>query len=161
MLENSYDRKQPSQSEISEIHRLFLARRDHTVSRANSTPIGSTTIENCEIMHTQERNVHGKIFGGFLIREMVELAWVAACKYAEDYVLIEDLTSIYFKKPVDVGSRLTLKSRITYVQGNRLIITVEAYTAKFTDKKETLACTLQLIAKSTKGLQEVHPESYE
>jgi len=33
-------------------------------------------------MHTQERNIHGKIFGGFLIREMIELGWVAACKYA-------------------------------------------------------------------------------
>lgn len=86
-------------------------------------------------MHTQERNAHGKIFGGFLIREMLEIGWVAACKYAEDYVIIEDLTNIYFKKPVDVGSRLTLKSRITYVQNNRMVITVEAYTAKFTDKK--------------------------
>jgi acyl-CoA hydrolase len=47
---------------------------------------------------------------------MVELGWVAACKYAEDYVIIEDLTNIYFKKPVDVGSRLTLKSRVTYVK---------------------------------------------
>lgn len=90
----------------------------------NSTPIGSTVIENCEIMHTQERNIHGKIFGGFLIREMLEVGWVAACKYAEDYVLIEDLTNIYFKKPVDVGSRLTLKSRITYVENNHLTITV-------------------------------------
>jgi acyl-CoA hydrolase len=33
-------------------------------------------------MHTQNRNVHGKVFGGFLIREMIELAWVAGCKYA-------------------------------------------------------------------------------
>ena len=86
-------------------------------------------------MHTQERNVHGKIFGGFLIREMLEIGWVAACKYAQDYVLIEDLTNIYFKRPVDIGSRLTLKSRITYVQSNRMVIAVEAYTAKFTDKK--------------------------
>lgn len=31
-------------------------------------PIGSTKIENNLIMHSQERNVHGKIFGGFLMR---------------------------------------------------------------------------------------------
>lgn len=126
-----------------------------------STPIGRTLIENCEIMHTQERNVHGKIFGGFLVREMVELGWVAACKYAEDYVIMEDFTNIYFKRPVDIGSRLTLKASITFVQGNRLVITVEAYTAKFTDKKETLACVLNLIAKASKDITPVHPESYE
>ena len=72
-------------------------------------------IENCEIMHTQKRNVHGKIFGGFLIRQMIEIAWVAGCKYSEDYIIMEDLTNIYFKQPVDIGSRLTLKAKVTYV----------------------------------------------
>jgi acyl-coenzyme A thioesterase 9 len=75
-------------------------------------------------MHTQERNVHGKIFGGFLIREMVEIGWVSACKFAEDYVIMEDLTNIYFKKPVDVGCRLTLRAMITYVEKSRVVITV-------------------------------------
>lgn len=83
-------------------------------------------------MHTQQRNIHGKIFGGFLIRNMIELAWVAGCKYAEDFVVMEDLTNIYFKKPVDVGCRLTLKATVTYVEGNRVVTTVEAFTSKFT-----------------------------
>jgi acyl-coenzyme A thioesterase 9 len=134
-IENSYDKKPPNQAEIAELHQMFLDRKGNSLSRANSASIGSTVIENCEIMHTQERNVHGKIFGGFLVREMVELGWVAACKFTEDYVIMEDLTNIYFKKPVDVGSRLTLRASITYVEHNRVVITVEAYTAKFTDKK--------------------------
>jgi acyl-coenzyme A thioesterase 9 len=66
-------------------------------------------------MHTQERNIHGKIFGGYLMREMIEIGWVAACKYTEDYMLMEDVTNVYFKQPVDVGSRLILKAQITYV----------------------------------------------
>jgi len=28
-------------------------------------------------MHLQDRNIHGKIFGGFLMREMLEVGWVA------------------------------------------------------------------------------------
>lgn len=55
---------------------------------------------------------------------MVELGWVAACKYAEDYVIMEDFTNIYFKRPVDIGSRLTLRASITFVEGNRVVITV-------------------------------------
>lgn len=55
---------------------------------------------------------------------MVEIGWVSACKFAEDYVIMEDLTNIYFKKPVDVGCRLTLKAMITYVENSRVIITV-------------------------------------
>lgn len=49
------------------------------------------------------------------MREMIEIGWVAACKYAEDYMLMEDVTNVYFKQPVDVGSRLILKAQITYV----------------------------------------------
>ena len=66
-------------------------------------------------MHSQNRNIHGKTFGGFLIKEMIELAWLTGCKYAEDEISIENLTNIYFKKPVDIGSRLTLKAMVTYV----------------------------------------------
>jgi acyl-CoA hydrolase len=32
-------------------------------------------------MHSQERNVHGKIFGGFLMREMLETGWFAGKKF--------------------------------------------------------------------------------
>lgn len=111
-------------------------------------------------MHTQARNIHGKTFGGFLIRNMIELAWVAGCKYAEDFVIMEDLTNIYFKKPVDVGCRLTLKATVTYVSGNRLIVTVEAFTSKFSEKTETLACYMHLISRSSKEMKGVHPETY-
>jgi len=32
-------------------------------------------------MHLQDRNVHGKIFGGYLMREMLEIGWVAGKKF--------------------------------------------------------------------------------
>lgn len=65
-LENSYDKTAPNQIEIKELHQIFLERKDNLLH--NSLPIGLTKVQNSEIMHTQERNVHGKIFGGFLIR---------------------------------------------------------------------------------------------
>jgi acyl-CoA hydrolase len=55
---------------------------------------------------------------------MVEIGWVSACKFAENYVIIEDLTNIYFKRPVDIGCRLTLRAMITYVVDDRVVITV-------------------------------------
>ena len=79
--------------------------------------------------------MHGKIFGGFLIKEMIELGWGAACRHAGNFIVVEDLTNIYFKKPVDIGCRLTLKAMVTYVEEERVVITVEAYTSKFTEKK--------------------------
>ena len=70
-----------------------------------------------------------------MIREMIEIGWVAGCRHAEQYVIMEDMTNIYFKRPVDIGCRLTLKAMATYVQGNRAVITIEAYTAKFTENR--------------------------
>lgn len=55
---------------------------------------------------------------------MIELAWVAGCKYTEDFITMEELTNIYFKKPVDIGCRLTLKAMVTFVEGSRVVITV-------------------------------------
>lgn len=92
---------------------------------------------------------------------MIEVGWVAACKQAGDYMILEGVTNIYFKRPVDVGCRLTLKAQVTYVENKRMVITVEAYTAKFTDKQETLACYLHLVAKGSAEMKPVHPESYE
>jgi len=55
---------------------------------------------------------------------MYEIGWLLGCKYAEDYIELCDLTNIYFKKPVDIGCRLALKAQVTYVEKNRLVITV-------------------------------------
>lgn len=103
---------------------MFLDRKHRSEIVINTTPIAETVISICKVMHTQNRNVHGKVFGGFLIREMIELAWVAGCKYAEDFITMEELTNIYFKKPVDIGSRLTLKAMVTFVEGSRVVLTV-------------------------------------
>ena len=88
-MESSYDRTHPSLQDIQEIHGIYLKRKAESAAlQETSSPISKTLIETCEIMHTQERNLHGKTFGGFLIRNMIELAWVCGCKYAEDFVIM-------------------------------------------------------------------------
>lgn len=121
-MENSYDKKAPNQKELEEIHTLFLRRKNEITD--SSVPISKTVIMNSNIMQTELRNVHSKIFGGHLMREMLELGWVVACKYTGQLVAIEDLTNIYFKKPVEIGTRLTLKAQVTYVEKDRVVITV-------------------------------------
>jgi acyl-coenzyme A thioesterase 9 len=161
-MSNSYDKKPPTEQEIDEIHKMYLRQKvNNDESLPRTCPIAETVVTVSQVMHTQSRNVHGKIFGGFLIREMIELGWVASCRYAEEMVSIEDLTNIYFKRPVDVGCRLTLKAMVTYVDGDRMVITIEAYTSAMTGKQETLACFMHLVVKSKKDLRNVHPVTYE
>jgi hypothetical protein len=42
VLENSYDKKPPSQAEISEIHQMFLSRQEWLSPHANSNLIATT-----------------------------------------------------------------------------------------------------------------------
>jgi acyl-coenzyme A thioesterase 9 len=41
----------------------------------------NTKFKNTMLMHLQERNVHGKIFGGYLMKVAYELAWATASAF--------------------------------------------------------------------------------
>lgn len=80
-MSNSYDKKPPTQSEMEEIHSLFLQRKHLTWNLSQTIPINQTVLTNVSIMHHQLRNVHGKIFGGHLMKEMLEIGWILGCRY--------------------------------------------------------------------------------
>ena len=44
----------------------------------------NTEHKSVHLMHSQERNRHGNIFGGYLMRLAYELAWGTAYLYADN-----------------------------------------------------------------------------
>lgn len=44
---------------------------------------------------------------------------------------MEDVTNVYFKAPVEIGSHLRVRGRVSYTRGNIMIVTMEALTYKF------------------------------
>jgi len=56
-------------------------------------------------MHIQDKNIHGKVFGGYVMKEAVELAWSTAYLNGDGsnpkYVQIDDVT---FIRPIPIGS---------------------------------------------------------
>ena len=67
-------KKAPNQAESAAIHELFLRSQSPdfmTGGNNNSLPHDFAWMkryQKTEIMHSQNRNVHNKIFGGFLMR---------------------------------------------------------------------------------------------
>ena len=61
-----------------------------------------TVFKNTLLMHAQERNVHGKIFGGYLMKTAYELAWSAAVIYMGVYtpvfVAVDDIQFVKVRK---------------------------------------------------------------
>ncbi|KAJ3825325.1 Thioesterase/thiol ester dehydrase-isomerase [Lentinula raphanica] len=81
---------------------------------AELVPMGETRVERCMLMFPQERNVHQKIFGGYLMRLAYELGFSNASMFCRGRVRFLALDEISFKLPVPIGSILRLESVILY-----------------------------------------------
>ncbi|KAJ4481142.1 Thioesterase/thiol ester dehydrase-isomerase [Lentinula aciculospora] len=81
---------------------------------AELVPMDETRTERCMLMFPQERNVHQKIFGGYLMRLAYELGFSNASMFCRGRVRFLALDEISFKLPVPIGSILRLDSVILY-----------------------------------------------
>jgi len=76
--------------------------------------MGDTTVEKCMLMFPQERNVHQKVFGGYLMRLAYELGFTNASMFTRGHVRFLSLDGISFARPVPIGSILRLRSCIIH-----------------------------------------------
>ncbi|XP_028756713.1 acyl-coenzyme A thioesterase 9, mitochondrial isoform X3 [Neltuma alba] len=86
-----------------------LADRDSILLR-------DTRLENSLICQPQQRNIHGRIFGGFLMHRAFELAFSTAYAFAGLVPCFLEVDHVDFLKPVDVGDFLRFKSCVLYTE---------------------------------------------
>ena len=82
----------------------------------NTILMDETSQENAMVAQPQARNLHDRIFGGFLMRRAFELAFATAYLFGGDKPRFLEVDDISFDKPVDVGDLLVFKSRVLYTQ---------------------------------------------
>lgn len=86
-----------------------------------------TIFKNTHHMHAQNRNIHGKMFGGYLIKMAYELAMVSAMAYlSTDDPIFVAVDDIQFTKSVTLGSIMDIKSTVVYSEGKRIVTKVVA-----------------------------------
>ncbi|KAL6214233.1 hypothetical protein ACLB2K_013671 [Fragaria x ananassa] len=97
-----------------------LADRDSILLR-------DTSLENSLICQPQQRNIHGRIFGGFLMHRAFELAFSTAYVFAGLVPCFLEVDLVDFLRPVDVGDFLRFKSCVLYTEVNpdQPLITIE------------------------------------
>lgn len=86
-----------------------LADRDSILLR-------DTHLENSLICQPQQRNIHGRIFGGFLMHRAFELAFSTAYTFAGLMPYFLEVDHVDFLRPVDVGDFLRFKSCVLYTE---------------------------------------------
>ena len=82
-----------------------LAPGDAMLSRA-------TRKENLFMTQPQQRNMNGRVFGGFLMRRAFELAYATAFSFGGTPPRFLEVGEVTFKQPVSVGDLLSLRAEI-------------------------------------------------
>lgn len=66
----------------------------------DSILIKDTCLQNSLMCQPQQRNIHGRIFGGFLMRRALELAFATAYSFAGSAPCFQEVDHVDFLKPV-------------------------------------------------------------
>ena len=149
----------PNIQESEHLHDLFKESQKED-SKQRSTPISKTLVEKTLLMHLQDTNIYDKIFGGYMMREAIDLAWITAHLYGKkgtpDFLHIDD---ILFLSPVEVGSISIFKAWVTYVENNlsHVMVTVDTIKSTF-EKNRTFEMHMTLF--HPESLTKITPLSY-
>ncbi|KAF8064151.1 Thioesterase/thiol ester dehydrase-isomerase [Lyophyllum atratum] len=121
VLLRSLSRVPPSSAEAEALHSFYLKYGQHDGNEQQSDLaqgeriwMGDTRLEKCMLMFPQERNVHQKVFGGYLMRLAYELGFTNASMFTRGQVRFFSLDGISFARPVPIGSILRLTSHILH-----------------------------------------------
>lgn len=124
---------EPNAFETKLIHDLFIKTIDMKSKAFNKRILipGSVWMEDADLSniifsHPEDRNNHNKIFGGFLMRHGVELAWALAHTFSKLVPKLEHISDINFIKPVDVNSLISMSAHVLYTEVNFMEIVVIA-----------------------------------
>ncbi|XKL67252.1 hypothetical protein PGB90_010672 [Kerria lacca] len=125
--------KQPTFDEQTLIHDLFIRTIDTTnpllgrrILPPNCIWLEETTMVTNIFCHPEDRNFYNKIFGGFLMRQALELGWLTAYYHSKHRPLLRYISDISFKQPVNVGSLLRLNGQVVFTEQNFIQVVVHA-----------------------------------
>ncbi|CUA68961.1 Acyl-coenzyme A thioesterase 9, mitochondrial [Rhizoctonia solani] len=122
----SLQRVPPSQEEAQLLHGTFL-KYSGLFDNGNTKKVEGevepvwmedTRLEKTLMMFPQKRNVHSKVFGGYLMRLAYEIGYTNAYMFTRAPLRFLSLDGIAFKKPVPIGSILRLTSHISHTTSN-------------------------------------------
>lgn len=131
-MATALDRVPPTQAEAQELHQLWLAdqavleessqSQTHaagatTVSR-DVVPASQTQLSSTEHVHPQSANIHKRLFGGYVMRQAYELAWMVGASFAHAPINFLALDALSFHSPVPIGAILSMTSQIDFTSSS-------------------------------------------
>lgn len=158
-LNNDLFKQAPNKKESKLIHSLFKKQKfekDHQM-----ITVSDTVVKHNALMHAQEKNSYGKVFGGFLMNRATEAAFLNARRFSEEEnPRITHIDTIKFIRPVEVGHIMQFRSRVTYTSGNMIRVAVSALDVTANHEEGDLTNEFNFVFKLKNPAKEVVPETY-
>lgn len=121
----------PKADEIAFVHETSACAEERRRSGGGEAAVGfvdieDTATESVQVIHGQDRNLGGQLFGGWLMRKSYELAWTCGHLHALAPPSLRTVDEITFKCPVPIGSILRMDACVSYVEHELMAVAVRA-----------------------------------
>eukprot|EP01128_Nolandella_sp_AFSM9_P003358 TRINITY_DN1438_c0_g1_i1.p1 TRINITY_DN1438_c0_g1~~TRINITY_DN1438_c0_g1_i1.p1 ORF type:complete len:239 (-),score=39.97 TRINITY_DN1438_c0_g1_i1:147-863(-) len=115
----------PNAEENLIVHELIYAPKPgHALVPTENMRTDSSARQTVLVMHPQRRNIHNKVFGGYLMRIAFEQGWAVAHLFTGTRPRIDRIFEQTFIAPVEIGSTCTFDSEIVYTTSNSVQVEV-------------------------------------
>ena len=102
---SALDRVPPTPAELATVHQLFMELNAGASDASPPVYMSDTRVTSSELTMPQDRNLHGKIFGGWMMRRAYETAWIAGWSATGALPRFLALDDVAFNRPVEVRTR--------------------------------------------------------
>lgn len=126
----------PTAQEMRAIHELHrnAIKLQEAPSPREPTPhaIGDLTFRSSFVVFPENRNVHGKLFGGFVMAQAYNLALYTTSVFARGTAVVPlGIDEAVFLQPISIGDLVTFTARLVHAteQTCRVFVTVEVRAA--------------------------------
>lgn len=157
----------PNAEEQKVIHNAFLQTvdvRDPTIHKrvlpSDGMWMDEVTYSSIIVGQPEDRNLHNKIFGGFLMRNALELSWIAGNLYSKYRPELQHVSDISFRKAVNVGSFINMHAHVVYTEQHFMQITVFADVIDPVSSQTVTTNSFQFTYKTPADVVRIIPRSY-
>lgn len=122
--------------------------------------MSNSQISNVILAQPEDRNLHNTVFGGFIMRQAIELSWVLGyvyCKYRPTTVQVSD---VLFKQPIAINSLVQMHATVVYTYKNYIHIMVFAEVFNPITGKASTTNTFHFTLEAPDIVPEVLPLTY-
>jgi len=113
-----------------------------SLASPNTILMRDTELQNALVAQPQVRNLHQRIFGGYLMRVAFELAYANAYLFGGGRPRFMEVDHVSFTKPVDVGDLLVFNSRVLYTQSMEGYATVHLQVVAWVTEPEAVSASV-------------------